>query len=224
MQTKKLTLTVIPQELFIKKKRRIELMTDVWFWENVLADKVLMFGGNSVMCGNSPYSLLDFTQYDYIGSPWGSAKKGVGGDGLISLRNRKVMLQVIQYKLDKTPPGEKREEQYKKWGGEDTFFVNTMLEMKQFAQYSHFNIAPLDACMKWGAINNYVNDTVLTATGTLGQVGNIERAKFLDYCIELKMIFPLLHDPACFGANPNGTLCALSICALRPKEERRGGC
>ena len=220
----KLVFTQIPSQILQQKKKRAVIMTDVWFWENVLADKVLMFGGNSVMCGNSPYSLADFYQYDYVGSPWGSVKKGAGGDGLISLRNRRVMLQAIQYKLDQTPAGERREDQYKKWGGEDTFFVNAMLEMKQLPQYKHFNIAPLEACMKWGAVNNYANHTVLTASGTLAGVRMQERAEFLDYCMELKIIFPLLHDPACFGADPNATLCALSICALQPKEKRKGGC
>ena len=38
------------------------------------------------------------------------------------------------------------------------------------------------------------------------------------------MFYPAMHDPNCFGAVPNGEKCALSICALRPKEQRRGGC
>ena len=42
-------------------------------------------------------------------------------------------------------------------------------------------------------------------------------------CPEIKMIFPSLHDPSCFGAKPNGEKCKKSICALRDPP-RKGGC
>ncbi len=41
------------------------------------------------------------------------------------------------------------------------------------------------------------------------------------YAKLIKIIFPSLHDPNCFGATPNGTKCAKSICALNPGP---GGC
>ena len=35
------------------------------------ADKVLYFGGNSALCGNFPFPFTKFSEYDYIGAPWG---------------------------------------------------------------------------------------------------------------------------------------------------------
>ena len=75
-----------------------------------------------------------------------------------------------------------------------------------------------------------MNDTVLAASMTLPEAESIARETFLSYCLELKTIFPSLHDPGCFGAKPDPNKCAVSICALRgtvlnPNQERRkGGC
>jgi len=216
----KLVLTVLPREMVDKyHSKRIQYMVDPWLWNSMLADTVLVFGGNSVMCGNSPHHISDFFGYDYVGSPWNSAPRGVGGDGGISLRNRKVMLEALHYKLS-TYPEPERGHAYKKWGMEDVFFVHTLLEMRKHGQeYSHIRIAPKELTMKWGAIGGYVDQTVLTASGTLGgvKIGK-NRSNFIDYCLELKMIFPVLHDPGCFGAEVKKEQCAASICALSGKK------
>ena len=34
-------------------------MTDEWMWNNIVADRVLLFSGNSVLCSNGNLSLLD---------------------------------------------------------------------------------------------------------------------------------------------------------------------
>ena len=41
-------LTIIPPEVFNKRRKLVYLMTDPWLWSNMLADKVLVFGGNQV--------------------------------------------------------------------------------------------------------------------------------------------------------------------------------
>ena len=214
-------LTEIPIEIAAKKqKKKKYIMFDPWFWQSMLSDRVLIFGGNSALCGNSPRSLSDFYEYDYVGSPWNSVKGGVGGDGGISLRNRKVMLQALEYMASQTPSGEDPDEQYKKWGYEDQQFVKTLLDMKKLSQFSQINLAPKSITRQWGAKDGFADFSVLTASGTLADIGFGERGHFLDYCIELKMIYPLLHEPGCFGAKPNATKCAASICALNHK----GGC
>lgn len=217
----KLVLTLLPREMVDKyQSRRIQYMVDPWIWNSMLADRVLVFGGNSVMCGNSPRQLSDFFEYDYVGSPWRSAKGGMGGDGGISYRNRKVMLEVLHYKLSTYPEAE-RAGAYKSWGMEDVFFVNTMLEMrnKKPEEYKHIRLAPREVTMKWGAIGEYVDNSVLTASGTLGgvKIGK-NRSDFIDHCLELKMLFPVLHDPGCFGAQVDKEACAASICALSGKK------
>jgi hypothetical protein len=217
----RLVLTVLPREMVDKyHSKRIQYMVDPWLWHQMLADRVLVFGGNSVVCGNSPRHISDFFGYDYVGSPWNSAKGGVGGDGGISLRNRKVMLEVLSYKLSTYPEAE-RPKAHLGWGMEDVFFVHTMLEMRarRPAEYAHIRLAPREVTQRWGAIGGYVEPTVLTASGTLGgvKVGK-NRSDFIDYCLELKMLFPVLHDPGCFGAQVDKEQCAASICALSGKK------
>lgn len=224
----RLVLTLIPPDLLRRKKRRIELMTDKWIWESVLSDTVLVFGGNSVICTNSPQQLTDYaSKFDYIGTPWRSAKEGVGGDGGISIRNRIVMLEVIQYKLNQVASGPARDTAYQSWGMEDIFFVHTMLEMnKARAVTGHvlYRIASREETLRFGASEGYAHDEALVVSGTLAPLDWKARDTFINYCIELKMIYPVLHEPACFGAAPNAAQCASSICALKNRTERKGGC
>lgn len=76
-------LTLLPKEYH--KMRRMHLMLQPWLWTNMMADRVLMFGGGSVICSNSVYSISDFLQYDYIGAPWG-LMRGIGGEGGTSIQ------------------------------------------------------------------------------------------------------------------------------------------
>jgi len=80
VESGRMVLTTIPKDVFAQKRKKFELMVEPWIWENMLSDTVFLFGGTSVICSNSPYSITNFTQWDYIGSPW-SFKKGIGGDG-----------------------------------------------------------------------------------------------------------------------------------------------
>ena len=71
------------------------LMLQPWLWENMLADKVMLFGGNVVLCANSPNEIRKFLHFDYIGTPW-NMLKGLGGEGDLSIRNRTKMLLVLK--------------------------------------------------------------------------------------------------------------------------------
>jgi hypothetical protein len=68
-------LTLIPPQY--GKFKRYEMMMVRWLWSNMLAEKVFVFGGNSIICSNSPRRIEEFLEWDYIGSPW-DFKKGVG--------------------------------------------------------------------------------------------------------------------------------------------------
>lgn len=220
----RLRLTVIPKEVLAVKKKRFELMTELWIWQNMLSDRILLFGGGSVICSNSPHSINDFTHYDYIGTPW-SAYKGVGGDGGISIRNRKLMVKIIEYALNRVP-SDKRKFAYKEWGQEDHFFISTLLEMKKknLVDWDKLVIATKNQSMTFGANGGYYNNDNWVVEGTLPDVPFKERDKFMSLCPEMKMFYPSLHDPNCFGASPDSEKCAKSICALKPRTERRGGC
>jgi hypothetical protein len=52
----------------------------------------------------------------------------------------------------------------------------------------------------------------LGAMNTLAHLNDTTRQYYLDYCPELKMIFPSLHNPSCFGAEPDPLGCFQSLC------------
>ena len=47
----------------------------------------------------------------------------------------------------------------------------------------------------------------LGASGTLPNLNDTARQQFLDFCPELKMLYPSMHSPHCFGAEPNPLGC-----------------
>jgi hypothetical protein len=219
-------LTLIPQSILRKKKRLIELITELWLWENMIAPRVLMFGGNSVICSNSIYTIESFSEWDYIGAPW-KTFKGFGGEagtafGGMNMRSRDAMIKVITYALDTIKDEEKKETAYLNWIPDDIFFLTKMLEMNN-RKLANFKIAPPNVTMQFAAINSQAGPNVLVASGTLAGLNFPDRDKFLAYCPELKMLFPSLHDPSCFGAKPNGDVCKTTICALQVPR-KRGGC
>jgi hypothetical protein len=248
---KRVVLTIIPDSLLKRKKKRFELMTEPWLWENMLADKVLSFGGGSVICSNSPQHIQDFLHFDYIGPPWNSFK-GFGGDGSISIRNRHLMIDIIKYEYSKYKGDKEKEGNgYKNWGQEDMFFVSRLKEMIQKgllynsnkmiggdinnAKWKKLNndkeisvpqvfIANKNDSMAYAASGSVYNNDVWAVSGTLPDIPFVDRDKFIGVCPEIKMHYPALHDPHCFGASPNSEKCAASICALKPKTERKGGC
>jgi hypothetical protein len=96
-------LTPLPPSM--KKIKKHALMLTTWFWESMVADSVLLFGGTSALCANSAHNISDFAgMYDYIGSPWNS-NKGLGGEGGISFRNRSLVLSVLQEYLKSDAAG-----------------------------------------------------------------------------------------------------------------------
>ena len=139
-------LTLIPDEILEKKqkKKMIHLMTEEWIWQNMAAPKVLLFGGNNVICTNSPYRITDFSHWDYIGAPWNTFH-GMGGEGAISIRSRDAMLSAIKYAKSKLPPAEVPNA-YLKWIPDDHFFVKTMLEMNK-NKLANFKIADRNATL-----------------------------------------------------------------------------
>ena len=131
------------------------------------------------------------------------------------------MLAAIEYELSKTDV-DKRAEAYKTWGQEDQFFVSRLIEMNKKGLI-HSNLATREATLQFSAIGSYVNNSVLVASGTIPAAPFQERDKFINYCVEIKTLYPSMHEPNCFGASPNAEKCAKSICALEVPR-RRGGC
>lgn len=222
----KLILTPIPSHVLAVKKKRFELMFEPWVWQNMPADRVLIFGGNSVICGNSPHSLANFTSFDYLGAPW-DYKKGAGGDGGISVRNRRAMLAAIEFATLNLNSEREKSVAFKSWGQEDQFYVRTLLEMNAKGVLNGakpWKVATREDTLRFAAIGSAVNNDVLVVSGTLPSVPYDERQSFINVCPEIKVFYPALHDPHCFGAKPDAEGCSKSICALKDKKDRKGGC
>jgi hypothetical protein len=71
-------------------------LTRPWFWEHFSsAGRVLMFQADSVLCGRSARVVDDFVEWDMVGAPIAAAY-GVGYNGGLSLRNPRLMLEVVR--------------------------------------------------------------------------------------------------------------------------------
>jgi hypothetical protein len=202
----KVHLTAIPDELCKLKQK--EIMVHPWLWENVLADDVLTFGGTSVLCANSPLDISRFLgKFDYIGAPWGD-HQGNGGSGAISLRNRTKVLQIINEKIIADPKAAGKRE--------DVVLVQHMLADKGS------RVASVQDTHEFAmsSINKMVDDAgeplvgyqPMGASGILGHLPDPARQKYIDFCPEMKMFYPSLHSPHCFGAEPNTLECLKYLC------------
>ena len=102
------------------------LMTSEFYWSKLLAyEHVLIFQTDSKILRTG---IEEFYDYDYVGSPWLFQEKG--GNGGISLRTPKVMMNIL-----KSIP-------YNGNPYEDVFFSNNM---KDFGK-----LAPRSECEKFG--------------------------------------------------------------------------
>lgn len=123
------------------------LLTSTFFWDKLQQyGRVLIFQTDSKILRKG---IEEFYQFDYIGSPWKFQDKG--GNGGLSLRNPKIMQEII------------RSVPYNGNPYEDVWFSNNM---EKFG-----NLAPRNICKKfscetifelgtWGfhAINNYMTN------------------------------------------------------------------
>jgi hypothetical protein len=59
-------------------------------------------------------------------------------------------------------------------------------------------------------------------SGTLSSLNTSFRTSYLDYCPELKMIYPVLHSSDCFGMSAQPIKCFQFLCqdAMQCKESR----
>lgn len=183
--------TPLPEKMTRWKPK--DIMKSQWLWENIISENVLLFGGNGALCGNTDISLELFRTFDYVGAPW-KKYDGKGGDGSShSYRHRSAMLEIL-----KLHPPEDADQDYQ-------YFLKHMIKSKKY------KVADRATTLAFGGHSNM---TPFLLSGTQTSLNWAERESLLATCPELKMIFPSLHEPTCFGAHPNGDKCKNSICAL----------
>ncbi|KAG9233319.1 hypothetical protein BJ875DRAFT_49911 [Amylocarpus encephaloides] len=89
--------TLPPDVVFSNSVAVSTFLTTAWVWEQLApADHVLLFQTDSILCSNSEKKMEDYLEYDFIGAPLEGTGWGQGFNGGLSLRNRNLILEVIQ--------------------------------------------------------------------------------------------------------------------------------
>jgi hypothetical protein len=108
------------------------------------------------------------------------------------------MLKVINEKL------------YKSGEREDIAFIKGLRALEKGG--IGVKVASLQDTHLFGMSGSVASGGPLGATGVLAGLNDSSRQKYLDYCPELKMLFPSLHSPHCFGAEPDPLECLKFLC------------
>ncbi|CAB9497606.1 expressed unknown protein [Seminavis robusta] len=214
----------LPERLQNIKQPNQRIPLDPWFWNTMVADRVFMFSGNGILCthGNTEENWKMLEHLDYCACPWTRFDKQGGDSATHSYRNRTIMLRAIEFakqnNLPMNPP-------------EGMAFVEVMQRMNTAAgkpmKHPAVRLATRQDTIRFGGVAT-TNSTVkghkrpippppMVVSGTQAQLTFQEREDLLMVCPELKVIFPSLHEPACFGAKPNPEKCKATICALKDK-------
>jgi hypothetical protein len=211
--------TPLPKELSYHRTKPKEVMKSLWVWDRVVAENVFVFSGNGAVCGNTQASIQQFVRYDFVGVPWGQFY-GIGGDGSThSFRHRSAMIQVL---TDHPPLGREMDLT------DNQYFVKHMVAEEGKGTdggsdnekggggngSSRYRLADRATTYAFGGIVD-PESCPFVVSGTQASLNWTVRDALLGVCPELKIIFPSLHEPACFGAHPNGEKCKSSICALQ---------
>ena len=98
-----LVLQGLPLSLESLDRKALLLAPSLWRSIPTSADRVLVFDDPTALCGNSPRSILDFVEYDWVGAAWKWAKPNSphewGGNGALSLRSRSMILRLLDAEL-----------------------------------------------------------------------------------------------------------------------------
>lgn len=103
-----------------------KLLTSKRFWR-VMPDKVLIFQHDSMLLRTG---IEEFLEWDYVGAPWKFQEHG--GNGGLSIRDKKAMLHVID-SIEWSP----------QLGNEDVYFCNFLIAQ------SASKLAPREVCEKF---------------------------------------------------------------------------
>jgi len=73
-----------------------QFLVQPWLWEQLQPAKhALLFQSDSIICSNSPFTVDDFLDYDFVGAPISPAY-GAGYNGGLSLRNVDLTLDIAR--------------------------------------------------------------------------------------------------------------------------------
>ena len=101
----KVTLSNLNIDSISQQDTNLEIMLTENFWNQVIAETVLYFECDTMLCPNSEYKIEDFEHFDYIGGYWGNilgvldSKYERVMNGGLSIRKKSFMLDIIKNEL-----------------------------------------------------------------------------------------------------------------------------
>lgn len=209
-QDPRVIVTDLPEKLTKGKPKHV--LASRWFWETVAGEAVVLFSGNGAFCSNHYNTNWEHfvRNVDFCGTPGRDASTH-------SYRNRQVMLEAVAYA---------EQHQITPTGTEPAFILQVIEAMQK--EGKQIRMGTNDDMHLLGGVSNLTNSDgtleriPLLVSGTHAKMGWVERDSLLKHCPELKMVFPSMHEPACFGAHPKPDVCRESICALQDIIPRQG--
>ncbi len=94
----KLQLLPIPGNYSVANREGVsQMLTDLHLYRDILApaEHLLVWQPDSIFCANSPTTVNDFLDWDWIGAPW-APNSEFGGNGGLNLRRVSKILEVLK--------------------------------------------------------------------------------------------------------------------------------
>jgi hypothetical protein len=182
----KLEILPLPSNYSLSNRETIsQMFTDCHLYNTILApaEHLLVFQPDSIFCANSPRTINDFLEWDWIGAPWSTTAQ-YGGNGGLSLRRVSKILHVLSTQT----------RQYNDGALEDLWLTDRLKDLegahmpnatisKSFSVESVWDKQPLGYHVGWlGVHHEQIWDED-------GQVEHI-----MKYCPEVKMILGMKLD------------------------------
>lgn len=153
------------------------------FWLDCLAENILIFQTDSVLCSKSKFKINDFMHFDYIGSVWSNIydDRVHGGNGGFSFRKQSAMIECIERippsKTTNTFDYNKIEEHQ-----EDLYFVLGLAKLNK-------KLATKQDCINFGA-QHYFGGNSFGTHRFYDFLPLEQRESFINYCPEGNIIKP----------------------------------
>lgn len=153
------------------------------FWLDCLAENILIFQTDSILCSKSKFKINDFMHFDYIGSVWSNIydDRVHGGNGGFSFRKQSAMIECIE----RIPPSKttntfdyNRIEEHQ----EDLYFVLGLAKLNK-------KLATKQDCINFGA-QHYFGGNSFGTHRFYDFLPLEQRESFINYCPEGNIIKP----------------------------------
>ncbi|KAI8824044.1 uncharacterized protein EV422DRAFT_518715 [Fimicolochytrium jonesii] len=170
VKTGKLNLTLMPAHIILRNAPDVSaFLTKTWLWDQFpAAEHIFFFQLDAMICSNSPQTIDDYIQFDWVGAPWPHFPHLRGGNGGFSMRRKSRMLRCLRDR--KWNPGDQPE---------DVWFTECM------QSYPDAHMPTLEQGRAW-AVEGYDNPGYL---GIHKPYNGVNVTSHFGFCPEAAMLF-----------------------------------